>query len=465
MSSPQTAYETPPDGWRTFVIVWATQSISVIGSAVTFFAITIWLATTAFPLASQRAELSLALATVAVAFGAPVIFAAPIAGAWADRRDRKRTMISMDCASAAIDLTIIALLLTHMLQVWMLVIILVAAAVVGAFHNSAFDASYAMLVPQPRLPRANGMMQTIFSLAGIVAPTIAVTLIALPDLAYQGHLGALNAILRGVSDGTPLAIGFDTATFLLAAVTPLRLHIPSPVRADRDETGKLQTSLWADVRQGALYIWHRRPMLWLLGTFTVANFVGGVFLLEALVVKFNLVGDWSRHGFTLKTALALVTTVSSIGGVAGGIFISTWGGLRNRRILGVLVPMIIGGLALIGFGLSPWLFVVAGMGFVESATVPILNAHSQAIWQGQVPRELQGRVFSVRRLIAQFTNPISTAIMGWLGGLFNPGAIFVAMGALYCSFCVAQLFNPYLRRVEDREWLEALAEKAAAAQT
>ena len=53
--------------------------------------------------------------------------------------------------------------------------------------------------------------------------------------------------------------------------------------------------------------------------------------------------------------------------------------------------------------------VVAGVIFCMMFFFPISNVHSQAIWQTQTPRELQGRVFSVRRLIAQFTSPLGVA--------------------------------------------------------
>ena len=96
--------------------------------------------------------------------------------------------------------------------------------------------------------------------------------------------------------------------------------------------------------------------------------------------------------------------------------------------------------------------------------IPIMNAHSQAIWQTQVPREMQGRVFSVRRLIAQFTFPLSTFIFGLLGGYFNPGLIFVALGGILVLFGLGQFGNPYLLRVEDKTWIENLAAKRLVAE-
>jgi hypothetical protein len=307
------------------------------------------------------------------------------------------------------------------------------------------------------------MMQTIWSLSGIVSPAIAASLIALPALARQGFVpGSAGNFLAQFTDGSPIAITMDAVTFFLAALTLIFLYIPSPARRDMEGGDKLKPSLLADVREGALYIWHRRTLLWLLGTFTVANLVGSPMgILEPLVVKFNLAGDWLARGLTFETALALLSSIMSAGGVTGGILISTWGGLKKKRVYGVVVAMIAQGLAMIAFGLSSWLYLSAALGFVISSMVPVMNAHSQAIWQTQTPRELQGRVFSVRRLIAQFTWPLSTMLAGLVGGLFNPGAVIAVLGTIYVVFCLAQLFNPYLLRVEDKDWLDAMAARAA----
>ena len=66
-------------------------------------------------------------------------------------------------------------------------------------------------------------------------------------------------------------------------------------------------------------------------------------------------------------------------------------------------------------------------------------------------------MFSVRRLIAQCTLPIGALSAGSLAGLFDPGHVLAALGALLVLFCMAQPFNPYLLRVEDKEWLDRLA--------
>ena len=91
------------------------------------------------------------------------------------------------------------------------------------------------------------------------------------------------------------------------------------------------------------------------------------------------------------------------------------------------------------------------------AVVPAANIHSQSIWQGQVSPDMQGRVFAVRRVIAQFAAPVSTALAGLIGGLFDPGLVIAILGALNVIICGAQLFNPQVLRVDDKEYLDQLA--------
>jgi len=456
-------YVAPANGWRTFVIVWATQALSVFGSAITGFATTIWLTQVAYPAPEQKGELAFALAAVGLAFFTAGLIAAPIGGAWADRHDRKQTMILMDVISGLVSVVLLGLVLANALTLWALLALLVVAGVANTFHDSAFDASYAMLVPEDKLPRANGMMQTIWSLSTVFSPALAALVIALPALARQGTLPDPPAAwLAALRDGIPLAFALDITTFLVAVAALLLVQIPSPRRADLNAADAPRPSLWADVRSGAAYVWHRRAMLWLLGTFTVANFTSTpMHILLPLLVKFNLTADWSARGFSYETALALISTVVGVGGVVGGVAMSAWGGLKKRRVYGVLVPMIIGAVGQIVFGLTPLLYVAAAAAFVETAMMPFLNAHSQAIWQTQTPREMQGRVFAVRRVIAQFSAPLGMILAGLGGSAFNPGLLIAALGAVLALFCVAQLFNPVLLRVEDKSWLDETAAQRA----
>ena len=73
--------------------MWAAQSLSVIGSGMTGFALNVYLAQVLYPAPEQKAELALAFTALNLGFTIPFVFGGPLAGAWADRHDRKQIMI------------------------------------------------------------------------------------------------------------------------------------------------------------------------------------------------------------------------------------------------------------------------------------------------------------------------------------------------------------------------------------
>lgn len=456
----QNPYEPPPDGWRTFLIVWATQTLSYFGSALTEFTFNIWLVTSAYPLESQKPQLALALSAINIAFAIPIVFGAPIAGATVDRHDRKRLMILTDALSGLMSLVILTLIATHTLNIYILVVIVAVNAILSSFHMAAFDTSYVMLLPNEKLARANGMMQTSYALSGVIAPGVAAALIAVPGLARQAALPGFFSFLGGIQDGAVVAIGIDVISFFQAAIIILPLYIPSPARTDIQEAGKPQKSIWEEIGIGFRFIWRRRSFLWLLGSFALFNFVNGIAaLMETLIVRFQLQPGWAASGFTIETALAMAGTITSLGGVAGGVLVSTWGGLKQKRIFGVLIPMALSGIGIALLGLSRHFYLAMAAVALNAIMMPVMSAHSQSVWQQQTPREIQGRVFSVRRLIAQFTWPASAFLAGLLATRFDPGMVIAILGALLVIWCVVNLFNPYLMRVEDTQWTEAQAHK------
>src|SRR5512137_1749048 len=126
-------YQPPLHGWRTFLIVWFTQSISVLGSELTFFALSIWLIQTLYPRADQKPELAIALSAVSLSAAIPRLLLIPFAGAWADRHDRRRTMMSMDFANGLVSLMLATLVITSTLQLPLLIVLLVIHSIFSVF--------------------------------------------------------------------------------------------------------------------------------------------------------------------------------------------------------------------------------------------------------------------------------------------------------------------------------------------
>lgn len=449
----------PARGWRTFLWLWGSQALSVLGSGLTSFALNIYLTQTRYPLAEQRPELALALSVTGLGAGAAAIFGAPLAGALADRWDRRRMMLTCDLLGAALMVLGALLVASPAPPLWLLGAFTVAGGLISTFHASAFDTSYRVLLRPEQLPRANGLMQTLWTLSGLLSPALAALLIGLPALARRAGeeqatgLGAgltawLTRWLGGWSSGVPLAFLLDALSFAVAALIVWRLSIPTPPR--EDWAAGQRPSLAQDMRFGWTFLFRRPALIHLLLTFAALNLLtGGVGVLHPLLVKFTLGPDLAARGLGVEPALATLWTSLSAGGLVGGLLLSTWGGLRRRRVLGVLIPMIGAGAAHALSGVAGTLPLAAACVAFFGLMVVVLNAHSQSIWQLAVPPEMQGRVFSVRRLVAQFTLPLSVALTGALAARVAPGEVLLWSGSLAAGVAALQLLNPRLRRVED----------------
>lgn len=107
-----------------------------------------------------------------------------------------------------------------------------------------------------------------------------------------------------------------------------------------------------------------------------------------------------------------VQSVGAIGGVVGGVVMTAWGGPK-RRVHGVLLGWFCFGLlgqTVIGLGQALPIWAIGT--FLITFFGPIINGSNQAIWQAKVAPDVQGRVFTTRRLIAWLVSPISQLLAG-----------------------------------------------------
>ena len=198
-----------------------------------------------------------------------------------------------------------------------------------------------------------------------------------------------------------------------AIVILLFARIPQP-RCRRRERRRA-SSLFREAGFGFRYIAARRGLLGLLCMFFLFN----VMTSFGFTVLAPMVLARTQDNAVL---LGSVQSAAGIGGVVGAVLLSLWGGPK-RRVHGVLTGCALGGLiGLAGVGLGQSLPAWAGAMFAMSMIFPTVNASSQTIWQSKVPPDLQGRVFSVRLMLAQMGTPLAMLLAGPLADrVFEPG--------------------------------------------
>ena len=425
-------------GMRSFVVVWIGQVVSILGSAMTGFAVTIWV--------YEGTEKATALALTAFFFTTPLLLLSPLAGVLVDRYNRKLMMILSDLASGLTTIAVLILHSTGNLEVWHL---FVTNAISGAFQTlqwPAYSATISLMLPKEQYARANGMLELAGSGSRVFAPMLAGALLI--------PLGLAGILI------------IDIATFVFAIGALLFVKIPQPTVSAGGRSG--QGSLTEEAMFGFRYIIQRPSLLGLQTLFMVGNF----FVTIPLAIFAAMI--LARTGND-EMALGSVLSAGAIGGIVGGLAMTAWGGPR-RRIHGILAGWaVLGvlGIMLAGVGRSLPIWIAAA--FTFNLLGPVINGCSQAIWQAKVAPDVQGRVFSTRRLIAWLVTPIATLLagpladsvlepamastgglvrlFGWLTGA-GPGSgmglLFVAGGAVASMIGLGAYAIPAVREVETR---------------
>jgi MFS family permease len=359
---------------KVFLRLWAGQSTSLIGSALTSFALSVWV----YQQTGSVTRLGLVYLTVFL----PGILVAPVTGALVDRLDRRTVLFVTTSTGLLCALTLAGLYQAGVLQPWHIYVTTAVTSVLAAVQTPAVGASVPLLVGRENLGRANGMVMLAQAVAQILGPLAGGFLLATVEL--------------------PGLLLIDCASFVVALLCLLTVRLPRPAPAATAAPAGPGSSLLAETATSWRYVAAKPALVRLLAFYAVLNFAVG--FVDVLINPVVL-------DFAPAQALGSVLAVGGIGMVLGSVLIGTWGGPR-RRIHGVLLFSLILGLALCGGALRPSLLLVGASAFVFLFCSAIINASNRSIWQQKVEPALQGRVISLENMIATAPLPIAYVLAG-----------------------------------------------------
>ena len=378
-----------------FRVLLTSQGISALGDAVSF---------TALPLLVLALTGSgLMMGIVGALSMLPDLFFGMIAGALADRSDRKRMMFLADLGRAILTALIPLSVILGGPTMAVILIVTAPMSILRAFFLAGYTASVPILVGRSQLARANSIFEAIYSFGYIIGPAIA------------GFLAA--------SIGPGMTLAIDAASFALSslALSFMRRDLRAP--PDRPQTG-----LVADIREGIEFIVHHpvlRPMIlfWGLGSIVLAP------LVAALTV--HVIRDLGQD----ETILGLVLTAYGIGTVVGAL-------LTARTSRRTVAPFLLGGTLTTGALLAvvsrteqiPVLLVAASIAGISQSVVLVtyLTARSNLS-----PDALLGRVGSTARTISLGLQPIGMVIGGVLIDLTDGSTTIAVMGLVLIILTLA----------------------------
>jgi MFS family permease len=364
---------------RTFLLVWAGHLVSVTGTALTGFGLQVWI--------YLETGSVTRLALVSLAYALPAVLLSPFAGVLADRLDRRLAMIAADVLAGFSTVAIAALYFTGSLEIWHIYALSGLGAIGNTLQVPAWMAAIALLVPKKNLGRANGLVMTSDAVSIVVAPA------------------AAGALLATVGLGAVLLV--DAATFVVAVATLAVVRFPRPEPA----AAAGAPSMLREMADGWRYLRERGGLLGLLFIYAGVNFVLSFtnVLLIPLVVS-----------FATEAEAGAVLSATGVGMLVGSLTVSAWGGPK-RRIAAIMGGIALGGLLVAVSGLRPSLPVIAAGSVTLMLLLPVVNTASQVVWQLKVPPGMQGRVFSLRRMLAQAASPLAIVLSGPLADrVFEP---------------------------------------------
>lgn len=360
---------------RSFLILWSSQTVSALGTAMTDYALIVWV------YAQEGTASSITLMTICSFL--PTILFRFIAGALADRWNKKRIMLLTDLAAACGTITVFALYSLSALRIWHLYLINVLLSLMNAFQVPASFVATSLLVPKEHYTRVGGLQGISGSVVSILAPALGSCLLA---------LGGMTAVL--LCDLVSFAVAFFTLLFLI------RIPEVGPAEKQRGEPF-LRSCL-----DGVRYLREHAALLRLTLFFAVVNFLAKMGN-DGMIAPFVL----GRTGND-QQALGMVQSAVAMGLLAGSFLVTTMKPARNKpRLIFIACALIFTGNIAQSLTHLPWVWCAAA--FTTYMTAAVMNANLTAVMREHVPLAMQGRVFSAKDTLQNGSIPLGL----YLGGL------------------------------------------------
>ncbi len=369
---------------RDFLMLWSSQAVSALGTAMTSFALIVWVY-------GQKGTAS-SITLLSICSFLPSIVFCFIAGAIADRWDKKRIMLLADLAAAFGTLIVLVLYLAAALQIWHLYIINFLLSFMNAFQNPASYVATSLLVPKRHYVRVSGLQSLSGSVVTILAPALGSALLA---------FGGLETVLA-----------FDLVTFA-AAFAVLMFFIKIPKTELEAKCGK--EPFLKSCKEGINFLREHRALMRIILFFAFINLIakmGEYGMLPALIL--------SRTGND-QTALGMVEAAVGAGTLIGSNIVTLIKPAKSR----VKVVFFACGIAfLLGdvfLSLTHTLLLWIIAAVASNIPMAFISANLTAIMRTNVPIRMQGRVFSARDTIQYSTIPLGLFLGGVLADyVFEP---------------------------------------------
>lgn len=396
--------------YKGFRLFWLSTTIFVLGAS----AFPIALAVTVLDAGGTATSLGLILGARVLS---GVLFA-PFAGVWSDRLPRKQVMIVADLFRAIIVFTMVFVSAPNLPHI-LLALAVFLMGVGDAFGAASAGAIMPSLLPDEKLPAGNVARGIMVKSASIIGPGIG---------------GASVFLIGGRLTFLFTAIAFALGTIFLAQI-----------KEDMNSDRKPQEKFMVEMREGLRTV---LDIPWIGAMIAMAS----IQLMVVLAAETVLLPVITRREFGTNTAFALSAAAFSVGGIISAIACVKLK-IKHQGQFSVLVwiLLVIAPLS-IAFPVSETFVVVAYL--LAGFSVGPWEAFWASAIQREVPRELQGRVFSIDHMGSVGLMPLGMALVGPAVTLFGEKELLIGASVFHVIVCLLVLKVPGVKDLRMPEKLQ-----------
>ncbi|MFC2033880.1 MFS transporter [Chloroflexota bacterium] len=391
--------------YRNFRLIFLTSITSSVGMYMQMVAMG-WLVL-------ELTDSPLSLGLVWATRQAPSLFLGVMAGAIADKVDRRGLLIFAFISRAAGALVIGILVTMGIVELWHILLVTFITGLVSVF---GFPARQALAVD---IVGSEGAMNAI-------------------------SINAVGMRVIGIFGGAAAGfvielLGIDWCFYIMVVSFLIGIIILLQIRGVERKTSAHKQSIWSNFMEGMKLIGKNQVILILMVMTLLCEILG--FSYQVVLPVFAR--DVLKVG---AVGLGMFSTAQSVGGLLGGLALASLGDFKykGRLILGIFLCF---GIFLILFSQSPWFPVSLVLIAVIGAMASGMDAMGHTMLQLNVNDEQRGRAMGIWMMSMGF-GPIGSLTIGAIASLLGaPLAVTINGAALIMVFIFLVIFVPKIRNV------------------
>lgn len=365
--------------YSKFLLIWAGQFTSIIGTGLTIFALGIFV--------YQTTHTASSYVFILMCVFLPPFLLKPFGGVLADRYDRRLMMVLSDLGATLGLLFIFFSMLSGNVQLWQIYLGISVSSVFSAFQEPAYKSLVSDLLPEELYSKASGLMQLATSAQYLISPFLAGILLTLMNLKYI------------------FLIDISTLIISSSIVLIIRKQLGTVPKKQSNQ------NFLHDFNEGINVFRQNKGVVNLV--FTIAMVLFFVGLLQSLMVPMLL-------NITTAKIIGISQSICASGMIAGSLFIGLLGS-GKKYVKALSISLFFTGIFFSGLGLSTKIILITISGFLFFSTLPFVNTSIEVLIRTNIQNSKQGRVWAIISTLTYLGSVVAFAIAGLMADkIFNP---------------------------------------------